>query len=176
MKLITRLLLVALFSACLQAVPQSAFAQRDAGAKARGDSSPFWSSKSAGRSVQHARDYSVGAHQYIQSAPKPSTQFLRADAVEVGRNIEAAKAEVVYLKKNTASDKEVAAAVASIEKHLEAAHGEHHKFHTECAKDSLDAKVTMACCTALTEHLTKAHDELEALQKKLAPKTAAPKN
>jgi hypothetical protein len=172
-----RKLLFAIVAVALSIVPQISFAaQRDAGAKARGEhGGTFWSSKSAARSVQHARDYSRGAHEYVQSAPKPSAPYLRAEAAEISKNLEDAKAEVDYLKKNTASDKELAAALASIEKHLAAAHTEHHAFRAECAKDSVDSKVAMDCCSSLSDHLGKAHEELVALQKKLAPKPATPK-
>lgn len=176
MNLLIRALFVALVAVTLHVSPHSALAQADAGAKARGDySGTYWSSRSASRSVRHALDYTRGTYEYVQSTPKPSVPYLRADAADVGRNLAAAKAEVAYLKKNSANDKEIAAAVASIEKHLEAAQVEHHKFHAECAKESLDSKVAMNCCSALAEHLAKAHGELEALQKKLAPKPMTPK-
>jgi hypothetical protein len=172
MKSITRTLLAGLVVGLLMALPQNALAQRDAGAKARGDySGTFWSSKSAGRSVGHAQDYSRGVQEYVRSAPKPSPQYLQSEAGQIAQNLKAAKAEITYLKKQLADDKEMAVSVASIEKHLDAAEAQHDKFHAECAKASIDADATMDCCSALTDHLTKAHDELEDLQKKLAPKT-----
>lgn len=155
-------------------VASEALAQRDAGSKARGDySGTFWSSKSATRSIRHARDYSQGVHEYVQSTPKPSPEYLRTEAAEIGKNLTAAKAEIAYLKTQAARDKELSAAVTSIEKHLAAAEKEYETFHTECAKETIDAKATMACCSNLSDHLSKVHDELEALQKKLAPKPAA---
>lgn len=170
-----RLMLTGLTLVALLVLTPEAFAQRDAGAKARGDySGTFWSTRSANRSVRHARDYSQGAREYIQATPKASPQYLRADAAEVGRNVAAAKAEVTYLKAQAARDKELLSAVTSIEKHLTAAEKEHETFDAECAKDTIDSKATMACCSALSDHLTKAADELEALQKKLTPKPTAP--
>lgn len=171
-----RSLVITLAVAALLVLPQQSFAQADAGAKARGDySGTFWSSRSATRSVRHAIDYSRDAQQYVRSTPKPSSQYLRADAAEIARNLTAAKAEIAYLKKQATSDKELAATVASIEKHLAAAESEHHTFHAECAKDAINVQATMACCAAISGHLTKAHDELDALQKRLAPKAAPSK-
>ncbi len=172
----SRLILVGLTLVAMLAISPEAYAQRDAGAKARGDySGTFWSTRSANRSVRHARDYSQGAREYVQSTTKPSPQYLRADAAEIRRNLTAANAEVAFLKTQAARDKELLAAVASIEKHLAAAEKEHETFHGECEKEAIDSELAMACCSALSDHLTKAADELEALQKKLTPKPTTSK-
>ena len=168
-----RSMMVGLALGALLLLPGYSVAQPDAGAKARGEyGTPFWSYQSGKRSVRHAIDYSRGAQDYIRSTPKPSPQYLRADAAEIAKNLTAAKAEVAYLKKQAARDKDLAAALASIEKHLAAAEKEHQTFHVECAKEMINAKLTMECCASLSDHLTKAHDELDALQKKVAPKAA----
>jgi hypothetical protein len=155
-------------------VPNVSLAQRDAGAKARGDySGTFWSTKSATRSTRHARDYSVDTHQYLRATPKPSAAHVRAESKEIGKNIAAAKAEATYLTKNAAQ--EDAKAVASILSHLKAAEEEHTKLEACCATDDVKADEAMACSTAISDHLKKAHDELETLEKKLTPKATAPK-
>ena len=155
----------------LIAVPAQVLAQRDAGSKARGDySGTFWSARSAARSIGHARDYVTSAHEYVKATPKPNAEYLRAESADIGKNLESTKAEVAYLKKNSAADKETAAAITSIEKHLTAAEAEYKTFHAACAKESIESKDVMDCCSALTSHLEKAHNELQALAKKLAPK------
>lgn len=68
-----------------------------------------------------------------------------------------------------------AKAGASILSHLKAAEAEHSKLEACCATDDAKADDAMACCTAISDHLKKAHDELEALEKKLTPKATAPK-
>jgi hypothetical protein len=118
-----RSVMLVLMTVTLFAVPGAALAQRDAGAKARGDySGTFWSTRSAGRSVQHARDYAVDAQNYVKSTSKPSAPYLRAEAKEIGKNVQAAKAELNYLKTN--AGKEQAKAIASIQGHLKAAEDE----------------------------------------------------
>jgi hypothetical protein len=158
------------------AVPSPAFAQRDAGAKARGDFSPFWSSQRASRSMRHARDYSEGLYRYSRESKAISPQVAKAEAEELGRQITNAQQHVGAVRAEIGDDKKAAAAVDSIQKHLDSAAASHAKLHAECCKDMVDGQVCGDCCSDVTKELEKAMAEHDALVRQLnldAPKGSA---
>ena len=160
--------------AALALFSQPAQAQKDAGAKMRGEHSvPFWSSRSTARRMNAARDYARDFQRYVAANPKPDPAVVKEVTTEIGKNLDEAKAHLAQLKKDFAANKEAVAGIESLEKQLAGAF-DHHKLLCECCeKESFDKIATMKCCTDLAEHLDKILDEHDALMKKLSPKAAA---
>ena len=148
-------------------LPSHAFAQRDAGAKARGDFSPFWSSQRASRSMRHARDYSEGLYRYSRESKTVKPEVAKSEAEELGRQIANAQKHVGDVRTQIGDDKKAAAAVDSIQKHLDSAAASHAKLHAECCKDVVDGQVCSECCSDVTKELEKAMAEHDALMRQL---------
>jgi hypothetical protein len=155
-------------------LPEAAQAQRDAGAKIRGEHSvPFWSSRSSARRMTAARDYARDFQRYVAANPKPDPAVVKEVTTEIGKNLDEAKSHLAHLKHDFAGNKEAIAGIESLEKQLASAL-EHHKLLCDCCEnESFDKIATMKCCTDLAEHLDKILDEHDALMKKLSPKAAA---
>jgi hypothetical protein len=163
-------------AASLMMPPSQVYAQKDAGAKARGEHSvPFWSSRSSGRRITAARDYARDFQGYIAVNPKPEPAVVKEVTTEIGNNLDEAKKHLAQLKKDFAGNKDAIVGIESLEKQLTAAF-DHHKMLCECCeKEAFDAIATMACCKDLATELDKILDQHDALMLKLSPKaTAAP--
>lgn len=154
-------------------LPEAAQAQRDAGAKIRGEHSvPFWSSRSSARRMNAARDYARDFQRYVAANPKPEPAVVKEVTTEIGKNLDEAKVHLAQMKKDFAGNKEAVAGIESLERQLAGAF-DHHKLLCDCCeKESFDKIATMKCCTDLAEHLDKILDEHDALMKKLSPKAA----
>jgi hypothetical protein len=155
-------------------LPNVVFAQKDAGAKARGESTvPFWDSRYSSRRIHHARDYARDFHGYIVENPKPDPAVVKEVTTEIGRNIEEAKKHLATMKKNFASDKEAVVAIEKLEKELEVAF-DHHKLLCDCcAQTTFDAEKTMECCNDVAKQLDKFIADHDELMRKLSRKPAA---
>lgn len=150
------------------AVPSTGLAQRDAGAKARGEyGKGFWSNQRASRNLRHARDYSRDFYQYSRSVRTIQPEIAKSESAELGRNIEAANQELANIVKEYAADKAVQERVKVIEGHLAKAAAQHKMLHAECQKDSVDGTVSMECCSEITKELEKAIAEHAALMRTL---------
>jgi len=161
--------------AALMAVsgPTAAFAQRDAGSKARGEfGTGFWSNQRAARNMQHARDYSRGLYRYSRDAEVIRPEVLKSESAELGRNIESANKELATLREEYKADKEVLASLKTIEDHLTKAAAQHKTLHAECQKENIDGTVGMECCNTITKELEHAMAEHAALMRKLEMKTS----
>jgi uncharacterized membrane protein YdfJ with MMPL/SSD domain len=170
-------ILVAIVAALAIALPtaNSAFAQKDATSKARGEHSvPFWSSKASSRRISHARDYSRDFHGYIVANPKPNPVVTQEVTKEIGDNLEAAKKHLSQLKKDFADDKDAVAGIESLEKQLAAAFDQHKMLVACCETTSFDAVETMECCSDLASKLDKLLSDHDALMRKLAAKAGVP--
>jgi hypothetical protein len=154
-------------------LPAPAYAQKDAGAKARGEHSvPFWSSRSSSRHLTAARDYARDFQAHVAVNPKPEPAVVKEVTKEIGNSLDEAKKHLAQLKKEFAGNKDAVAGIDSIDKQLTAAF-DHHKTLCECCeKEAFDAIATMACCKDLAGELDKILDQHEALMQKLAPKAA----
>src|SRR5687768_13163332 len=114
--------------AAMALVPQAAHAQRDAGAKVRGEHSvPFWSSRSSARRINTAREYASDFQRYLAANPKPDPAVVKEVTTEIGKNLDEAKAHLAHLKHDFAANKEAVAGIESLEKQLTGAF-EHHKL------------------------------------------------
>ncbi len=162
------ILSAALVAAISLSATSVALAQRDAGAKARGEiGTGFWTNQRAARRMQHALDYSKGIYEYSRDAKEVQAKIAEKESAELGRNIEAAKNEVSAIRKEYGDDKNVQASLKAIEEHLSAAATQHEKLHAECQSDQVDSSKTMECCNTITKELEKAIAEHAALMRQL---------
>ncbi len=162
-------------AAALVFSPAAAYAQKDAGSKARGEHSvPFWSSRSSARRISAAHDYARDFQRYVAANPKPDPAVVKEVTTQIGKNLDEAKAHLGQLKKDFAGNKDAIAGIEGLEKQLAAAF-DHHKLLCECCeKAEFDAIKTMECCTDLAKHLDQILTDHDALMHKLSPKPAAP--
>jgi hypothetical protein len=92
-------------SLCL--LPTPAYAQKDAGAKVRGEHSvPFWSSRSSARRITAARDYARDFQSHIAVNPKPEPAVVKEVTKEIGNNLDEARKHLAQLKKDFAGNKD----------------------------------------------------------------------
>lgn len=150
------------------AIVQEAAAQRDAGAKARGEiGTGFWTNRRASRSMQHARDYSRGLYRYSRDARVVRPRVAKSESEELARNIEKAQKQLADVRKLYSTDKQVQAALDVIDKHIAKAAKVHKELHEECCKDAPNRGVTMRCCSEIIKELDKAAAEHAAVLRTL---------
>ncbi|MBY0588824.1 hypothetical protein K2X85_16750 [bacterium] len=167
-----RICLPALLGAAFLASTSQLMAAAPRGASGEGkawDPGLRYHSQSAGRRINHARDYVGGFRSYAAEAPKVVPMLGPEHVEEVSRNIVAAKKDLATVKKDANGDKDILTRVAAIEKHLDAA-TEQQKMMHDCCKEGADGTKTMECCESCMKHLDAAHKEHEALMKKIDPK------
>jgi len=154
-------------------LPTPVHAQKDAGAKIRGEHSvPSWSSRSSARRITAARDYARDFQGHIAVNPKPEPAVVKEATKEIGNNLDEAKKHLAQLKKDFAGNKDAIAGIDSIEKQLTAAF-DHHKALCECCeKETFSAIEAMECCKDLATHLDKILEQHDELMLKLSPKAA----
>ena len=172
-----RILLGTALAVCLSFVsfPSAAFAQKDAGSKARGEATvPFWSSKYSSRRIQHARDYARDFHGYVVANPTPDPAVAKEVMNEIGRNIDEAKKHLAMMKKDFASDKNAVAEIEKLEKELAVAVEHHDALCKCCEHTNFDEIKTMDCCNDLAKQLDKFIADHDELMRKLSrnPTTA----
>jgi hypothetical protein len=175
MKTSRRLLLgmVAAVAATMFSAP--AFAQKDAGSKARGEHSvPFWSSKASQRHFEGARNYSYDFRGYVQANPKPAPAVVKEVTTGIGHNLAEAKKHLAQMKKDYATNKSAVTAIEGLEKQVAAAYAHHDKLMACCNDATFDAMKTMACCDDLGAEMDKILDAHEKLMDSLKPKAVAP--
>lgn len=108
-------------------VPAVGLAQKDAGAKARGEHSvPFWSSRSS------AQDYSRDFQRYLAANPKPDSVVVKEVTTEIGNNLDEAKKHLAQLKRDFAAKKEAITGIEALEKDLAAAFDHHKELCERC--------------------------------------------
>ncbi len=156
--------------------PSTVLAQRDAGAKARGEfGKGFWSNQRASRKMRHARDYSRGFYRYSRDARTIQPSVAKSESDELGRNIDATRKELATVREEYAADKEVLAGLKVIEDHLAKATAQYKTLHAECQKGTVDGIVGMKCCNVITKELEKAMAEHAAMMRKLEIKAGSGK-
>ena len=158
------------------AVPANlAHAQRDAGAKIRGEYNFY--GNSAGSSMRSARDYSNYYRQYAQSAPaqQVNPDVAREAADTIGTYITKAQRHFAWMRTQAqaSNDKETLTALDAIDKNLAAAAKSHHEMHDTCLKANVEAAGSMKCCQEIDESLAAAIAEHDKLMKRLAGNKAA---
>ena len=160
--------LIALALLALVIPASTANAQRDAGAKIRGEYNFY--GNSAGRSMQSARDYSQEYRTYAKAAQPVNPEVAREAADSIGTYITKAQKHFASMRKHAEAtkDKETLTSLDSIDKHLAAAAKSHAEMKETCLKDTVDGAATMDCCKMIDDHLAKAIAEHDKLMKKLA--------
>lgn len=149
------------------ATTESAFAQRDAGSKIRGEYNFYGGS--ASRSMQSARDYSHDYRQYVESAPaqKVNPEVAKEAADSIGQYIVKAQKHMAWMRKNAAGNKDTLASLDVIDKNLADAAKSHNEMKETCMKDTVDAGASMECCKVMDASLAKAIAEHDKLMKHL---------
>jgi hypothetical protein len=165
------MLTLALAAAALTVGISEANAQRDAGAKMRGEfgTGAYSSTRSAGRYLQSANDGCQDLYQYTYTTPAVAPPVAKKASEDVSKNVDAAKKDLGAVRKEAAGDKAVQAKLDAIEKHLAAAMDHHKMMHEECCKDHVDADKTADCCSDMLTELEKAQAEHRALMRLLNP-------
>jgi hypothetical protein len=167
--------LAACAAALILLMPAVAQAQKDAGAKARGEHSvPFWSSRSSARRIYAAHDYARDFQRYLAVNPKPDPAVVKEVTTEIGKNLDEAKKHLAQLKQDFAANKDAIAGIEALEKDLAAAFDHHQLLCQCCEMEAFDKIKTMECCTDLAKQLDKILTDHEALMQKLGPPKAAP--
>jgi hypothetical protein len=170
--------LTALAIAVLVAAGGTAYAQRDAGSKIRGEYNFYGSS--AGRSLRGAREYARSYQQYVRTAPQQKVEqhVAQETADAIGDYITKAEKHFAWMRKQAqaAGDKQTLTSLDSIDKHLADAKKHHQGLCEYCAKDAVEAKGSMECCQEIDAALAKAIAEHDNLMKRLVgEKAAAPR-
>jgi len=171
-----KLVTTAIFAATAVAWAGVAQAQfRDAGSKARGEYSFY--TKSAGRSMRNAREYSQTYREYVRTAPaqKVNPEVAKETADSIGQYIAKAQKHMSWMRKQAVGDKVTLASLDVIDKNLADAAKSHAEMHETCLKDNIDAAASMDCCKVIDDSLAKAIAEHDKLMKTLAAKTPATK-
>jgi hypothetical protein len=155
----------------------NALAQRDAGAKIRGEYNFYGGS--AGRSMRSARDTSQAYRQYVPTAPqqKVNQEVAKEAADAIGGYIAKAEKHMAWMRKQAEADKdqETLTSLNSIDKHLAAAAKSHKDMHEMCLETNVDATGSMKCCQQVDESLAAAIAEHDKLMKRLAGNKPAAK-
>lgn len=133
----------------------------------------FWENQRASRSIRHARDYSRDLYRYSRDARVVRPEVAKSESEELGRNIDKAKKGLTAVGKQYVGDKDVQAALETINKHIAKAAEVHKQLHEECCKDAPDGGVTMHCCSQITKELDKAAAEHAALLRTLEQRAKA---
>ena len=149
----------------------SAFAQRDAGSKIRGEYNFYGGA--AGSALRSAQETSANYRQYVQTAPvkKVNPDVAKEAADSIGTYITKAQAHMAGMRKqaDAAKDKTTLTSLDSIDKHLAAAKKSHDEMRETCLKDTVNGAATLDCCKVIDDHLAKAiaaHDKLMKSLKK----------
>jgi hypothetical protein len=149
-------------------VPNVAFAQRDAGAKIRGDQRDFWSSgRSSGRRIRHAHEWNEGLHEYAKENKTIAPEIAKAHADAIQGNLEGAKKDYDKMRKDKvlAKDTNLAAQLELAEKQLAKARESLKKIHDCCQDASIESAMLCDCCVAFDADLKKALSEHQKLMK-----------
>ena len=149
-------------------VPNMAFAQRDAGAKIRGDQRDFWSSgRSSGRRIRHAHEWNEGLHEYAKENKQIAPEVAKAHADAIQGNLEGAKKDYDKMRKDkvVAKDTNLAAQLEAAESQLAKARESLKKIHDCCQDASIESVMLCDCCVAFDADLKKALSEHQKLMK-----------
>jgi len=162
--------------ATLLGIP-SAFAQRDAGSKIRGEYNFYGGA--ASRSMRGARETSQAYRQYVRTAPqqKVNQEVAKEAADTIGDYIAKAQKHMAWMRKQAEAgkDKQTLTALDSIDKNLADAAKSHAEMRETCLKDNVDAAASMECCKMIDDSLSAAIADHDKLMKRLAGKKPASK-
>ena len=141
-----------------------AFAQRDAGAKIRGDA---WNGGQVQTYQQHAQDRSQMLYYYSQSQTPVSKPEAKELVGGIRKDLTAADKALAALKTEHAKEPEVVKQIALIEKHHARAHEVCGMAEEQCEKEHGDHVVICDCCADMWHELDAAQVETKKLLKML---------
>lgn len=151
----------------------SAFAQRDAGSKARGDIYNFWGAQSSHR---HAQDHTQSLYHYGQTQERIPVQQAQEYISSVKKSLETSQRSLAEIKKNNPDNKEALAAIAKVDKIQKKVLAECDHMAKDLVGDDADSTVICDCCVNMHKDLDAANAELEKVRKALKiEKLAVPK-
>lgn len=157
-----------------------AFAQPDAGAKARGQFNFY--GRGARSAMRGARESTGALREYIRSTqPAPaqivreqpgvvvSPQIAQAAADEIGDYITKSEKHLAWMRRQAEARKDVEtlASLDSIDRNLAEAKKNHATLCGCCMEDDVDSTAAMACCQKIDDALAKAIADHDALMKRL---------
>lgn len=179
----------------------TAFAQSDAGSKARGQYNFY--GRGARNAMRGARETTGSFREYIRStqpaaplvgAQPPvvrqgvvireqaggvvvSPRIAQAATDEIGDYISKSEKHLAWMRRQaeSAKDKETLASLDSIDRNLAAAKLNHATLCSCCLLDNVDAMAAMACCQTIDDALSKAIAEHDSLMKRLGEQQPAGK-
>ena len=123
----------------------SAFAQRDAGSKIRGEYNFY--GNSAGTAMRSARESSQEFRTYAKATPTVNPEVAKTASDGIGDYITKAQKHFGYMRKQAEAgkDKETLTALDSIDTHLAAAAKSHNEMKDTCLKDHIEGQPVMEC-------------------------------
>jgi hypothetical protein len=147
----------------------SALAQRDAGAKIRGEYNFYGGA--AGSSMRGARESAQAYREYVRSAPqqKVNPEVAKTAADAVGDYITKAQKHMAWMRKqaDATKDKETLTSLDTIDKNLAAAAKHHGSLCEICEKENVEPEGSMKCCQEIDNALAAAIAEHDKLMKRL---------
>jgi hypothetical protein len=145
-----------------------ALAQRDAGAKIRGEYNFYGGA--AGRSMRGAREYAQSYREYARTVPEVSSEVAKETADAIGDYITKAQKHMAWMRKQAqaTNDQATLTSLDVIDKGLSDAAKSHANLCEYCLKDAVEAKGSMQCCQEIDAALAKAIGEHDKLMKRLA--------
>ena len=128
----------------------------------------YWPARATTRHIEAARGYAQDFQRYVTAAGQPEPSVVKDIKTELGRYLTEAQKHLRAMKKDAEGNKEVVAAVETLEKDLTAAIKNNEMMIACCEKQTFDKVGAMTCCTDLVKQLDKIHADHQALMKKLA--------
>ena len=178
MKFLTAFLFVAVATMCAEA----AFAQSDAGAKARGHFDFY--GRGARSAMRGARESTSSFREYVRiTQPSPSQvgkdqpgvivvspQIAQAAADEIGDYITKSEKHLAWMRRQAEAwkDGETLASLDSIDRNLAEAKKNHITLCGRCIEENVSDTAAMACCQKIDDALAKAISEHDSLMKRLS--------
>ena len=167
--------LIVLALLALVAPANSAYAQRNAASKIRGETNFY--GNSAGSSMRAARDYSSHYAQYAQGVPAEhfNPEVAREAADAIGTYITKARRHMAAMRTHAkaSGDKATLASLDEIDKNLAAAAKSHHEMYEHGLKDNMDIATSIKHSQVIDKPLAAAIAEHDKLMKRLASENAA---
>ncbi len=119
------------------------------------------------RSIQHARDYTSGLHDYTIRAERIAPAIAQSEAEGVTRNLQATQQNLAVVRETAPDDQAVRDSIGKVEQHLKKAAELHQTLHEQCHRQEIDREATAECCNDLIKELDLAIAEHGALMRSL---------
>lgn len=127
----------------------------------------YWGNQRAARSIQHARDYTSGLHDYTIRAERIAPAIAQSEAEGVTHNLQATQQNLAVVRETAPDDQAVRDSIGKVEQHLKKAAELHQTLHEQCHRQEIDREATAECCNDLIKELDLAIAEHGALMRQL---------